>query len=421
MYLRSPSKRVFAKLRIVKSSGTFSGANARSRNASICSLPSSDSRITLDEIRVHPQRRIGRDAVAEQPASGARVDDLGAERAQLVDSLLDDRGALARAVAERGVHVLAQHADAQAVEPRFACEGLVGHVGQAADAEGRHLVLRVVTRDHAQDSRGVLDRAADRAGARVDAGADHAVAAHELLRGRNADRVVRDGRAADRRARLFRDRAGDEVRRDRGTRARARRVRRAFRVVRVAERAAESTPRAARRVLREIRFRENDCARVTQALHERRIVGRTVVGPKCVAARGRAHVVRVVLVLDRDDDAVQRPHELAGGREVLVERCRDLERVGHRWIGVDGIGHAARLARVEAPLLARCGPEVQRRQRVDLTRVRNRLDAAEHAVGLLHAGTVVRLDPLEILLDALPGRPSPGWPKWCPGCCCWCC
>ena len=31
----------------------------------------------------------------------------------------------------------------------------------------------------------------------------------------------------------------------------------------IAERAAESTPRAARRVLREIRFRENDCARVT--------------------------------------------------------------------------------------------------------------------------------------------------------------
>ena len=40
------------------------------------------------------RRGVGRDAAAEQLAAGAGVDDLGAERAKVVDPLLDDRAVL---------------------------------------------------------------------------------------------------------------------------------------------------------------------------------------------------------------------------------------------------------------------------------------------------------------------------------------
>ena len=89
-----------------------------------------------------------------------------------------------------------------------------------------------------------------------------------------------------------------------------------------------------------------------------------------IGAGGAAHVVRVVLVLDREHDAVQRPDELARGGESGVEVGGDLERIGHRRVVVGGVRHAARLALVEAPFRARGGAQVQRLQRVDLARVR---------------------------------------------------
>ena len=50
------------------------------------------------------------------------------------------------------------------------------------------------------------------------------------------------------------------------------------------------------------------------------------------------------------------------------------------------------------------GPQVQRRERVDLPGMRNRLDDAEDAVGLLHAGAVVSLDAIQIQRDELRRR-----------------
>ena len=69
-----------------------------------------------------------------------------------------------------------------------------GSAGIAADAERRQLVLRIVAGDDVEHPRGVLHRAADRADARVQARADHAVAADQLLRRRQADDAVDRGR-----------------------------------------------------------------------------------------------------------------------------------------------------------------------------------------------------------------------------------
>ena len=76
---------------------------------------------------------------------------------------------------------------------------------------------------------------------------------------------------------------------------------------------------------------------------------------------------------------------------------------------VGAVGHAARLAGVESPSLACRGPEVQRREGVDLPGVRDGRDRAEDALRLVHAGAVIGLDALQILLDdADRGRDAPG-------------
>ncbi len=109
------------------------------------------------------------------------------------------------------------------------------------------------------------------------------------------------------------------------------------------------------RVLAHVGLGENDGAGLAQACDECRVVRRAIVGVGRIRARRRAHVEGVVLILDGDDDAVKRADELPGLRELRVEFRRDFERVRHGGIGVDRVGHAARLARVEAPLLARGG------------------------------------------------------------------
>ena len=65
-------------------------------------------------------------------------------------------------------------------------------------AERRQRILRVVAGDDAEDTRGVLDRARDGTDAGVDTHLDHTVAAHELLRRRDAYGIVHVRRAADR-------------------------------------------------------------------------------------------------------------------------------------------------------------------------------------------------------------------------------
>src|SRR6187455_1538196 len=76
-------------------------------------------------------------------------------------------------------------------------------------------------------------------------------------------------------------------------------------VVRVAKGTAERTARTVHGVLRQVRLRQDDRARVTQSPNERRVVGRTIVGVLRVGARRRAHVEGVVLVFDGHDDTME--------------------------------------------------------------------------------------------------------------------
>ena len=131
-------------------------------------------------------------------------------------------------------------------------------------------------------------------------------------------------------------------------------------VVRIAAHAAEWAARDARS---DVRLREDDGARIAQALDERGVPRRTIVGVRDVGAGRRAHVERVVPVLDGEHDAVQRADQLAGGLEIGVLLRRDLERVRHVGVVVGAIGHAPRLARVEAQRLAGGGPQVHGDQR----------------------------------------------------------
>jgi hypothetical protein len=56
-------------------------------------------------------------------------------------------------------------------------------------------------------------------------------------------------------------------------------------------------------------------------------------------------------------------------------------------------------ARVEAPHRARSGPQVQRRQCVDLAGMGFRGDWPEDPLRLVHAGAVVRLDAAQVRFD----------------------
>ena len=83
------------------------------------------------------------------------------------------------------------------------------------------------------------------------------------------------------------------------------------------------------------------------------IARRPIVGVRGVGTGRGAHVERVVPVLDREGDAVQRPDQLAGRLEVRVLLRGDFECVGHRRVVVGRVGQAAGLARVEPVSCAR--------------------------------------------------------------------
>ena len=72
--------------------------------------------------------------------------------------------------------------------------------------------------------------------------------------------------------------------------------------------------------------------------------------------------------------------EIAGLLELTILRGGDLERVRHRSTVVSAIGQAARLAIVESPFRPRGRPQIERGERVDLARIRNRRDRSEDAL-----------------------------------------
>ena len=115
-------------------------------------------------------RAVAAHAVAEQRAVRAGIDDPCAERRDVADGAIDDVDRLVVHLREQAlVHVLADDADREPVELQLARIRVVRLRRQAADAEDGQLVLRVVARDDLQHARGILDRAADRPDARVDA------------------------------------------------------------------------------------------------------------------------------------------------------------------------------------------------------------------------------------------------------------
>ena len=142
-----------------------------------------------------------------------------------------------------------------------------------------------------------------------------------------------------------------------------------------------------------------------QLRHERRIVRRPIVRVLRVGAGRRAHVLRVVLILDGDHHAVKRADAAVRcARTPGPAPPRFRAHPACRTALSSAIGHAARLAGVEAPALAGRRPEIQRGERVDLPGARDGRDRAEDALRLVHARAVIGLDAPQVLLDDPHGR-----------------
>jgi len=96
---------------------------------------------------------------------------------------------------------------------------------------------------------------------------------------------------------------------------------------------------------------------------------------------------------------MKRTCQAAGFAELAVLGGSDFQSVGHIGIVVGRVGQAARLAQIELPGGARRGPEVERRERVELAGAGNGGDRAQDALRLVDARAVVGLDSLQVLLD----------------------
>src|SRR5580700_5991278 len=92
----------------------------------------------------------------------------------------------------------------------------------------------------------------------------------------------------------------------------------AFRVVRVTEGPTEGASRIRRSHFSEVRLGEDDRTGVPQALDEGRVTRRTIVRISGIHAPGRAHIERVVLILDCEHHAVERADEPVGGGKMGV-------------------------------------------------------------------------------------------------------
>ena len=96
--------------------------------------------------------------------------------------------------------------------------------------------------------------------------------------------------------------------------------------------------------------------------------------------------------------------EIAGLLELTILRGGDLERVRHRSTVVSAIGQAARLAIGESPFRPRGRSQIERGERVDLARIRNRRDRSKDAVWLVDARAVVGLDAFQVQLHEADRR-----------------
>ena len=240
-------------------------------------------------------------------------------------------------------------------------------------------VLRVVARQRLQDQRAVLDGPRERPAVieRVRVG-DDAGAAHQPERGHQADDAAERRRAPDRSAGVRAERHRDQPGGDGGARAR-----------RGAAREVREVPRIARRRPRQIERRagvrhlvggqlaEEHGAGVVEPARRGGVLGGNPVDEDARVAR-RQDALRVVDVLQRERDAVQRAAVLARG---------DL-----------GLGRAAPGARARSNV----GRDEGARLRVVL------LDAPDQRLGQLHRRQLSRLDQCRQLGDRR-GRGAP-WP-----------
>jgi hypothetical protein len=215
------------------------------------------------------------------------------------------------------------------------------------------------------------------------------------MRRNDAHEAVVCRRIPCRGARLFADAAHHQIGSDRRPGTAARTSGAAARVIGIARRTAIGAA-VAGGIFTHISLGEDDGARLAQTRDNFGILRRAVIGIGRDGAACRAHVERVELILDDEDNAVQGPLELAGARELLVECLGRFQRVGHVGIVVGGIGLRAFPA------------QVQRHQRAELAGLFLGLDIAQHETCLgiddaVHAGAVIGLDALQIVGHELCG------------------
>ena len=296
---------------------------------------------------------------------------------------------------------------------------MLGVAGQHRGARhGRVGVARVVIAairiaQRVEHLGAIGDRARhDAAAVAIDVGADRAAieAEHRLVRQNERNGVVVGG-AAGRGAGFFAEAAHDEIGADRhrraGTRAERGGARRVIDIARIAAPAAALIAEGrgqdlvglvaaagiagAAVVFGADRFREDDRALLAQA-HDKDVVARRdidVIGS--VAPRGRAHVLGVERILEREDDSVHRQFvERRIAAVTGVERSGGFERIGEVAELVTDRRCAGRKRpkrRVTVKLaLAGDGTlaaDVEGCQRVELAGIRL---AGDHAVLLLHRG-----------------------------------
>ena len=304
--------------------------------------------------------------------------------------------------------------------PRFRPRHGMAGIGRIEHRRARHggvdvarvviAVLRVLQR--VEHFRAVAERAAQDTGAvAVDVGADGAAvkADHRLVRQDQRDRIM-VRRPARRGARLLAEAGHDEVGGNRHGRARARAERGgARRVVDVDRVAAPARSLVAERrgqhpvglvaaarvasaavIFGQHRLGEDDRALVAQLPDQHMVARREIHLVGGVGAAGRAHVLRVERILEREDDAVHRHRlEVGIGAVLGIELGGALQRVGLLEEHLADRRRAGRQRPLRRMAVERAlaghralATNVDRRQRVDLAGIR---DAGDHAELLLHA------------------------------------
>ena len=168
--------------------------------------------ILFDEHAVAIEREIFVDADLKECSARSWVDDRGANSAEIADGALGEIDRLNVGLVEHLlVHVLANDADAHAVQCPLVGKAAIGLRRHPADAERRELILGIVAGDDLEHAGGILYRAAQWSNARIQRRADHAVATDQFLRRCEADEAVVLGGVMDRSAGFLADGAGHQV------------------------------------------------------------------------------------------------------------------------------------------------------------------------------------------------------------------